>query len=185
MRFLPLLLTLLSTLAVAQSVTKTGIVYTATGENTASVTGVESRPIGTKTIEEQVVIAGRKRKVSAISYRALADQIFLRSLTLPATLDSLGNEAFQGCYVLQELNGLQNVRHIGDYALSGTALEKIDMSGWDAEYMGHGLFARCTSLTQVRLPGNISSLPARTFSGCTSLRQTNIGELAGLRTIGE
>lgn len=59
------------------------------------------------------------------------------------------------------------------------------MSGWDAEYMGHGLFARCTSLTQVRLPGNISSLPARTFSGCTSLRQTNIGELAGLRTIGE
>lgn len=185
MRFLPLLLTLLSTLAGAQSVTKTGIVYTATGENTASVTGVESRLIGTKTIEEQVVIAGRKRKVSAISYRALADQIFLRSLTLPATLDSLGNEAFQGCYVLQELNGLQNVRHIGDYALSGTALEKIDMSGWDAEYMGHGLFARCTSLTQVRLPGNISSLPARTFSGCTSLRQTNIGELAGLRTIGE
>ena len=168
-----------------QTLTKSGIIYTATSENTASVTGVSSRIVGTKTIESQVGISGKSCRVNAISFQAFAGQKYLRSLTLPAQLDSIGNEAFIGCPFLQELNGLTDVQHIGDYAFTGTALTQIDMSGWTAKSMGHGIFSGCTQLTQAMLPRVLTTLPPRTFSKCTALEQTNITELTALKEIGE
>lgn len=166
-----------------QSITKSGIIYTATGENTASVTGVSSRLVGSKTIEDQVVIAGKSRKVTAISYQAFADQVYLRRLTMPAQLDSIGIEAFSGCFTLQELNGLENVIYIGNYAFAGTALTEIDMSGWTVKRMGSGVFSGCTLLTQAQLPTTLTTLPARTFSRCYVLQHTNMAELSALKTI--
>lgn len=168
-----------------QTVTKAGIIYTATSENTASVTGVSNRLVGTKTIESQVGISGKSCRVNAISFQAFAGQKYLRSLTLPAQLDSIGNEAFIGCSFLQELKGLTDVRHVGDYAFIGTALTEIDMSGWAVKSMGHGVFSGCTQLTQAKLPVVLKTLPPRTFSKCAALGQTNLSELTALKEIGE
>lgn len=166
-----------------QSVTKTGIIYTATGKNTASVTGVSGRLVDSRTVEEQVVIAGTSRKVTAISFQAFANQTFLRKLVMPAQLDSLGMEAFIGCSALQELDGLENVSHIGSYALAGTALTEMDMSDWTVERMGDGVFSGCAALTQAQLPTMLTTLPARTFSKCSALRQTNLSDLTALTKI--
>lgn len=171
----------------SQSVTKSGIIYTATGENTASVTGVSStsRLVGSKTIESQIGISGKSRQVTAISFQAFANQKYLRKLILPEQLDSIGMEAFIGCLILQEIGGLSNVSHVGSYAFAGTALEGIDMSGWKVKSMGSGIFSGCTSLKQAKLPTILKTLPARTFSKCSALEQTNLAELTTLTEIGE
>ena len=166
-----------------QSVTKSGLIYTAIGENAASVTGVSSRLIGSKTIESQIVIGGKSRKVTTISYQAFAYQKYLRKLTLPAQMDSIGIEAFIGCNFLVELEGLESIRHIGSYALSGTALTEIDMSNWGVVGMGHGVFSGCASLTQVQLPTSLKTLPPRTFNKCSALQQTNLAALTSLTKI--
>ena len=166
-----------------QSITKSAIIYTATGENTASVTGATNRLVGAKTIQDQVVISGKSRKVTAISYQAFANHVFLRKLTMPAQLDSIGIEAFSGCSALQEIEGLENVIHIGSYAFAGTALTGIDMSHWMVKGMGSGIFSGCTLLTQAQLPTTLTTLPARTFSRCHALQHTNLAELSALKTI--
>lgn len=168
-----------------QTVTKSGIIYTATSENTASVTGVSNRLVGAKTIESQIGISGKSRQVTAISFQAFADQKYLRKLTLPAQLDSIGMEAFIGCITLQELEGLASVSHVGSYAFAGTALTEIDMSGWEAKSLGSGIFSGCTMLKQAQLPTTLKVLPARTFSKCSALGQTNLSEIVALTEIGE
>jgi len=168
----------------SQSVTLQGFIYTVTGDGTASVTGASGNLIGTKTVASQVTISGSQYQVTAIRSQAFLGQKYLRKITLPAELDTLGMEAFLGCLALQEIEGIEKVKVIEDYAFINLPIKTIDISGWGVESLGHGVFANCTSLTEAKLPTDLKILPERIFSGCTSLTTTNLSEMTALKTIG-
>lgn len=93
----------------------------------------------------------------------------LQTVTLPATVVSLGTNAFLNCTHLAslDLTGLTSLTTIGEYAVSGTALTSISLAGCTAlTTLGKGAFANSQQVTSVSL------------TGCTAL--TTIGNRAFL-----
>ena len=79
--------------------------------------------------------------------------------TVPNTVRTIGDYAFQYCYEMSGVTISENVTSIGEYA-----------------------FYSCMGLTKVTIPGNVDSIGASAFSNCYSLKSVTIRE--GVTTIG-
>ena len=72
----------------------------------------------------------------------------IQSITLPASLKSIGLSAFEACYSLREVRGTSSVTYIGMWA-----------------------FARCEALVSIVLPATLSTVDSHAFDGCTDLER--------------
>ena len=92
--------------------------------------------------------------------KAIGDYTFqnsdLKSLTLPKTLESIGNSAFHGC----------------------TAITSIDLT--KATAIGDAAFYNCTGLTTVTLNTALTSLSSRVFYGCSNLDTIDLSNLTDI-----
>lgn len=144
-------------------------------------------------------------KLETIGEGAFYNSDLAGTVTIPAKCRSIGKHAFSGTYI-STLNVLQGANPeplaLGDGAFSATDLVSVQLLRVGS--MGEFVFGGCNKLQQVDLSGNLSALPAQTFSSCTSLTRvglpvvTSIGEwafhncvslreftfLPGLQTIG-
>ena len=75
----------------------------------------------------------------------------ITSLTLPASVEKIGDEAFQDCGQLQTLTFLGSIKEIG-----------------------YSTFSGCHSLNRVTIPEGLKKIPASAFSSCTDLRSVTI-----------
>ena len=75
----------------------------------------------------------------------------ITSLTLPASVEKIGDEAFQDCEQLQTLTFLGSIKEIGRSTFSG-----------------------CHSLNRVTIPEGLKKISASAFSSCTGLRSVTI-----------
>ena len=82
---------------------------------------------------------------------AAAARAAIASVTIPASVESIGNGAFELCEQLQTITFLGSVKEIGVGAFSG-----------------------CFSLTGVTIPEGLKKIPASAFSSCTDLRSVTI-----------
>ena len=126
----------------------------------------------------------------------------IRSVTIPDTVQAIGNEAFSGCAALEEIVVPESVKSIGRYAFAKCGslkkavlptqvcklgeglffeckeLEEVklpaDLSELTAQI--HGMFERCEKLSRLELPAGLQRIGANTFSGCVSLRELRLPE---------
>ncbi len=79
------------------------------------------------------------------------------SVTIPATVESIGKEAFHGCNLLASLTFAEGscCRSIGEMA-----------------------FGFCRALPSVTIPVSMTSFGVNAFEGCTTLREVHIGDMA-------
>lgn len=100
---------------------------------------------------------------------ALADSAFiapdpfngdkmLKSVTLPASLRSIGKSAFESRGGIQEITLPKNITHIGEAA-----------------------FMMCSSLKSIEVPAGVDTLSANLFTNCDALEHITLNE--GLRVI--
>ena len=75
----------------------------------------------------------------------------ITSLTLPASVEKIGDEAFQDCEQLQTITFLGSIKEIG-----------------------HSTFRGCHSLNRVTIPEGLKKISASAFSSCTGLRSVTI-----------
>ena len=75
----------------------------------------------------------------------------ITSLTLPASVEKIGDEAFQDCEQLQTITFLGSIKEIGGSTFSG-----------------------CHSLNRVTIPEGLKKISASAFSSCTGLRSVTI-----------
>ncbi len=98
--------------------------------------------------------------------RAIAQEGFagsrIEKVTIPATVDTLGNAAFLHCGSLKEV-----------VFEEGSVLTQIP----------RGAFANCAKLTDITLPDGITDIGYGAFTGCENL--TVLAFPAGLKTIGD
>lgn len=124
--------------------------------------------------------------VTAIGEYALtmgSSQSPVTSLTIPASVKQVQNNAFAGTRYLTEVTFLGDVESIGDYAFqSCLELNKVTFMG-DVGSVGQGAFATCLGLTTVTFQGNVGSLGERVFSGCELL--TSVTFQGTLDTLGD
>ena len=127
-----------------------GLVFSTYYTNYVSVTGYNGNA-------DNVVIPKTYRgiPVKIIEDRAFSFQTRIKSVTIPDSVTSIGQEAFVGCTGLTSVTIGNGVTSIGDYA-----------------------FNDCGGLTSVTIGGSVTSIGDDAFRGCNNLQDIYIMDIA-------
>lgn len=129
----------------------------------------------------------------------------MKTVSLPSTLEEIGESAFDCCAEIEELAIPDSVKIIGGWAFSSCPdLKKVVLPGslkeipaaafsWcssltevvipeSVEVIGHDAFSCCYSLEHVTLPGGLKKIEKNAFYYCKSLKSVVIP--ASVETIG-
>ena len=121
-------------------------------------------------IPEKVTYSGKEYTVTGIRQLAFLNSASIISVSIPATVKTIGNSAFESCTNLTSLTfkGESQLEQIGDYAFYKTGLTTISIPA-TVKTIGNSAFQDC---------GNLTSL---TFEGESQLEQ--IGDRAFAYTV--
>ena len=126
----------------------------------------------------------------------------LTKVTLPESLESIGDYAFYSCDGLTSINlsGCANLTTIGDNAFyncstlkeiilpeklttikagafqSCSNLTSINLEDTEVKTIGNNAFSDCSSLKTVTLPSSVGTIGSSAFHICTSLTSINLGD---------
>ena len=137
------------------------------------------------------------KPVTEISYQAFQNRNDIKSVTIPNSVISIGNWAFDGCGNLTSVTIGDSVTTIGEAAFSNCiSLKNIDIPnsvkviGKHAFYscnsltsvtIGKGVtriddtaFCYCYSLSEIKIPNSVTAIGDSAFSNCTSLMKATI-----------
>ena len=90
----------------------------------------------------------------------------LKSTTL--LVDTIANNAFQGCSALENVTFSATLDSIGEYAFSATGITEVSIPV-SAVHLGNGIFENCQTLSSVQLFDGMTEIPNGIFWGCVSL----------------
>ena len=124
---------------------------------------------GTIDIPERVSYNGKTYTVTAIDDNALRTCQNVLSVSIPATVTSIGKHAFQSCKGITTL----------------VFLEPSDGSDPQPLTIGEQAFYYCTALPSVTLPRRVSSIGNSAFYNCYAITSFNFLEPSNLTSIGE
>ena len=142
------------------------------------------------------VIFEEGSKITEIPARCFADCTALKEITLPDTVESIGDEAFSNCNALQKIVLSSALKTINYIAFSGcSSLESIDLPN-GIKKIGQLAFQDCeklkeiklpesltdfgtqaimgTSIEEIVLPPSITKLKEKQFAGCRSLKRIEV-----------
>lgn len=121
--------------------------------------------------------------VTAIGANAFADIAALTSdgtlvtlnVSLPSTLDTIGDDAFAGCVSLLQIGLPENLTTLGNGAFQNSGLVQIGLPE-SVSMLGTHVFDGCTSLSAVSLSPAVYIIPDYAFAGCSALTAVQIPE---------
>lgn len=145
--------------------------FTLQKDGTYAVQAQSNRMGGRKTLVIPAEWEGKP--VTAIAASGFQGLSSLQSVSLPASLRSIGNSAFRECRSLSQVNLPEGLRSIGEYAFSQTALRSLTVPD-SVTFMGAGAFWYCTSLRSVRLGSGMKTIASDAFAGCRLLGQVSV-----------
>ena len=109
----------------------------------------------------------------------------LTSLTLPSSLQSIGDSAFSYCNSLSSLTLPSSLQSIGYRAFSGCkSLSSLTLPS-SLQSIGGSAFFDCSSLISLTLPSSLQSIGYRAFEGCSSLTSLTFPSSSSLQSIGD
>ncbi len=146
-----------------------------------------------------------EREVTAIAANAFKGQSNVKSITLPASVKSIGDYAFSGCYLLEKVtapavseigvgafyncnkltdfdNGTERpLTSIGKYAFFGceslaNPFTEEACASASIKTIGDYAFYGCNALDNVHIPESVESIGSYAFYNCSSLVSVYLGE---------
>ena len=97
----------------------------------------------------------------------------LQRVTLPEGLARIEDSAFSFCYALKEINLPDSLTYIGEHAFSETVITEISIPE-NVSVLKNGVFLRCNALTSVIIGSGVKEIEANVFMYCTSLKEITI-----------
>ena len=180
---------------IGKSFTNGGITYTRTGENEVEVGNNHNRQSGDIVIPESVTLRYKTYTVTGIGSWAFGYYTNLTGITIPNSVTSIGNSAFQECYIEKnkfinnssldaEANNywgcsLLDSREDGFCICNGVLLKYV---GSEIEIIipdsvtaiGDNAFSSCFGLASVTIPNSITSIGQKAFIGCYNLSEIKV-----------
>ncbi len=106
----------------------------------------------------------------------------LTSVTVSASVETIGTDAFYGCSNLTSITLPESLTELQSGAFSGcSSLESIEIPYGVTEIASHTFYG-CSNLTKVTLPFSVESIGDYAFYQCTNLASVNIPN--GVESIG-
>lgn len=93
----------------------------------------------------------------------------LTSLTIPSSVTSIGEIAFEGCSGLTSLALSEGLKSIGDAAFSGCSGLTSVIIPSSVKSIGKYAFCGCSDLTSVAIPSGVTYIGSYAFMGCSEL----------------
>lgn len=123
--------------------------------------------------------------VTAIADNAFSKKTFIRKVSLPQTIESIGDYAFAGDFNnimrMESIEFAEKIQLsiIGKYAFQYCKLlQDINLPS-QVQVIANGAFLNCTMIENILLPTSIINLGDYVFSDCTSLKAINIDNSNG------
>ncbi len=101
----------------------------------------------------------------------------LTTVTLPASIQKIGESAFDGCKALATINidDGSELAEIGARAFAETAIGALDLTTCNnLTVIGANAFYNCASLTSIKLPSSLNIIGSAAFAGCSALQEISI-----------
>ena len=120
-------------------------------------------------------------KLTSIPEGAFAYCKNLKTIKLPSTITSIGDEAFYNCQSLTNIEGLDkcNLKSIGSAAFSNCkALENLDFSQSTFTNVPSKAFNGCSALAKITLPNTLTTICGYAFYACYGIPQLDLSNTA-------
>lgn len=146
---------------------------------TASLVGAEDKTISDVTIPDNIRWQGQTYSVTEIGSHAFSSSS-LTSITIPEGIKYIGDGCFSQCEALISLSIPNTVDSIGEdmcyhcYYLATVSLGK------GLKKIGDGAFWKCTRLASLHLPDSVTEVPAGLCFLCTQLRTVSMGNVTAI-----
>ena len=112
--------------------------------------------------------------VTSIGDHAFDGCTGLRSITISNSVTSIEDDVFARCTSLTSITIPNSVTRIEDYAFAHcTGLTSITIPN-SVTSIGNWAFLGCTGLTSITIPNSVTSIGNVAFSGCTGLTSINV-----------
>ena len=149
----------------------------------ASVTSIGFNAFGScSTLATVTVEAGNEKYDSRNNCNAIIEKstntliIGCKNTTIPASVTSIGEEAFSQCSGLTSINIPASVTSIGNYAFNScTGLTTVSFAaGSQLTSIGDGAFQGCEDLASIEIPAGVTSIGEFAFTGCNNLATVTV-----------
>lgn len=101
----------------------------------------------------------------------------ITKITIPETVQKIGNAAFWGCAKLEEIEIPDSVTKMGTHMFARCfKLRKLKLSKKHRGAIADHFFSDCESLEVLTIPNGVTALGLCAFSGCTALKEIHIGK---------
>lgn len=155
--------------------------------------GIEQKICGTYTRPERIKMNGVETdndnmhtfdkagehvmRIALKSYKTVSSSTFsyiagLKSAIIPEGVENLSSWTFLGTSTLMEVSLPSTLKTIGYQCFENTGL--ISCVVPDGCAMSYGVFDECLSLTYVKLPADMTTIPEGTFAGCSILEDIDL-----------
>jgi hypothetical protein len=113
--------------------------------------------------------------VEEIGEHAFSGTQFLTSINIPSSVEAIRANAFSGAASLTSITIPSNVQEIGDYAFfaASSLSSLLFSSNSQLESIGESAFASATSLTSITIPAGVTSIGNYAFEEATALASVN------------
>lgn len=119
--------------------------------------------------------------ITAIGDHAFYHNTAVESITLPASVETVGRYAFSGCDSLRQVTFSVGLKRLGDRAFFHShALETLELPD-GLEEIGEGAFLGCHALQEIHVPQSVTQIGKSAFMYCEALEQAALP--SGLRRI--
>ena len=124
----------------------------------------------------------QKRSTTSIGNNAFNNCLALKNINIPDGVTSIGIFAFLSCYALENINIPASVTGIGNSAFQNcNALKNINIPD-GVTGIGTSTFQGCIALENINIPDSVTIIGNNAFNSCFALKNINIPE--GVTSIG-
>ena len=156
--------------------------FSITGPQTVSIQSSLTHPTGHLSIPSTVTYGGTQYTVTGVNASAFNRDTTLISLSIPASVQSIGSWTFYNCTALTTVNWNANNVTVGSYAFSGDTNITTLVFGSGVTKIPNSLCSGWSHLTNLTLPETVDTIGDYAFQNCSTLTAFTIP--ASVRYIG-